>query len=377
MATPAPGRQSLARERLDDFRLDAGLLAIFVASRIVVLFAVLVAEFLMPRNQALVPGAEGPIIRSLTTWDGWYYLGIAANGYQADAVAGAYSNVAFPPLYPALIKVLSLPIPAYSGVVAVLISNVAFLLALGLMVRLGTRFVGRRRASLAAGLLAIYPFASAFAMAYSESLFLLVMLAAFLAAERGHRAWAGIFLALTVLSRTQGVALVLPLAILMLRQDGWRPKPSILWLALGPLAALAFLAYIASVTGSITAILDASQAWGRMGIGNAEPGTTIGAAFTPYQGALVLTLLATTFLFVFVRVDRIPIEYALVPMLPILADMFSGSLESIGRHTVAGFPLLWILANRRSVAIRRGWPIVSVGFFAIVAILSFGGYWVP
>ncbi len=377
MATPAPPRQSLARERLDDFRLDAGLLAIFVASRIVVLFAVLVAEFLMPRNQALVPGAEGPIIRSLTTWDGWYYLGIAANGYQADAVAGAYSNVAFPPLYPALIKVLSLPIPAYSGVVAVLISNVAFLLALGLMVRLGTRFVGRRRASLAAGLLAIYPFASAFAMAYSESLFLLVMLAAFLAAERGHRAWAGIFLALTVLSRTQGVALVLPLAILMLRQDGWRPKPSILWLALGPLAALAFLAYIASVTGSITAILDASQAWGRMGIGNAEPGTTIGAAFTPYQGALVLTLLATTFLFVFVRVDRIPIEYALVPMLPILADMFSGSLESIGRHTVAGFPLLWILANRRSVAIRRGWPIVSVGFFAIVAILSFGGYWVP
>ncbi|MGH2393876.1 MAG: mannosyltransferase family protein, partial [Candidatus Limnocylindria bacterium] len=215
MTVPALRWRGLVRALGSDLRLDAGLVAIFVASRLLIVAAAFVAEFLIPRNPALVPGAGGPIIRSLTTWDGWYYLGIVANGYQAEPVAGAYSNVAFPPLYPALVKVLSLPMPAYSGVVAVLLSNVAFLMALGLMVRLGTRYVGRRRASLAAGLLVIYPFASAFAMAYTESLFLLVMLAAFLAAERGHRAWAGIFLALTVISRTQGVALVLPLAILM------------------------------------------------------------------------------------------------------------------------------------------------------------------
>lgn len=365
------------REVVTDFRLDAGLIAIFVASRIVVVGAALVAEYLIPRNPALEPGADGPILRSLTTWDGWYYLGIVANGYQADPVAGPYTNVAFPPLYPALVTLLSLPTPGHAGLIGVLVSNVAFLLALGLFVRLGTPHIGRRRASLAAGLLVIYPFASAFAMAYSESLFLLLMLATFLAVERRHRAWAGIFFALTVLSRTQGVALILPLAILMLRQDGWRPKVSMLWLALGPLAAVAFLAYIAGVTGSATAFLDATQAWGRTGIGNAEPGTTMGAAFTPYLGALLLTLLATTFLFVFVRADRIPIEYALIPVLTIVADLLSGSLESLGRHTVAAFPLLWILANRRSIAMRRGWPIVSAGLFAIVAVLSFGGYWVP
>ena len=78
---------------------------------------------------------------------------------------------------------------------AILVSNVAFLAALALLVRLGTPYLGRRRAAIAAGLLVIYPFASVFAMAYSESLFLLLMVAAFLAAERGHRAWAGIFLA--------------------------------------------------------------------------------------------------------------------------------------------------------------------------------------
>jgi len=366
-----------ARALATDFRLDAGLVTIFVASRVVVLFAALVAEYLIPRNPGLNPGADGPILRSLTSWDGWYYLGIVDNGYQATPVAGAYSNVAFPPLYPALVKVLSLPIPAYSGIVAVLVSNVAFLLALGLMVRLGTKYIGRRRASLAAGLLVIYPFASAFAMAYTESLFLLVMLAAFLAAERGHRAWAGIFFALTVACRLQGAALILPLAILMLRQDGWRPKASMLWLLLGPIAAAGFLVYIANVTGSTTAFLDAQQAWGRTGIGSAEAGKTIATGFTPYQGALLVTLLATTFLLVFVRADRIPIEYALVPILFIVAELSSGSLEAVGRITMAGFPLFWILANRRSVAMRRGWPMVSAGLFAIVAILSFGGYWVP
>ena len=366
-----------ARALAAEFRLDAGLITIFVASRVVILFAALVAEYLIPRNPGLIPGADGPILRSLTSWDGWYYLGIVRDGYQAAPVAGAYTNVAFPPLYPALVKILSLPFPAYSGIVAIVVSNLAFLLALGLMVRLGTRYIGRRRASLAAGLLVIYPFASAFAMAYTESLFLLVMLAAFLAAERGHRAWAGIFFALTVACRLQGAALILPLAILMLRQDGWRPKASMLWLLLGPLAAAAFLAYIAGVTGSSTAFLDAQQAWGRTGIGSAEAGKTIATGFTPYQGALLVTLLTTTFLLVFVRADRIPIEYALVPILFIVAELSSGSLEAVGRITMAGFPLFWILANRRSMAMRRGWPMVSAGLFAIVAILSFGGYWVP
>jgi hypothetical protein len=80
---------------------------------------------------------------------------------------------------------------------------------------------------------------------------------------------------------------------------------------------------------------------------------------------------------VFVRVDRIPLEYALIPVLFIVAELSSGSLEAVGRITMAAFPLVWILANRRSIVARRAWPMVSVGLFAIVAVLSFGGYWVP
>jgi hypothetical protein len=378
VAAPATGRwRAWAHARADDLRLDGGLIALFVASRILIVVAAVVAEYLLPRNPLLVPGDGSPILTSLTSWDGWYYLGIARDGYQADPVAGAYTNVAFPPLYPMLIRLFSLPFPGYEGLVAILISNVAFLAALGLLVRLGTPYLGRRRASMAAGLLIIYPFASAFAMAYTESLFLLLMVAAFLAAERRHRAWAGIFLALTVLCRLQGVALILPLFILMLRQDGWRPRPSQAWLLLGPLAGAGFLLYVASVTGSLTAFLDAQQAWGREGVGGSAPGETIGAKFSPYQGALLLTLLWSVFLLVFVRVDRMRPEYWLIPVLFIAAEISSGSLEAVGRITMAAFPFVWLLANRRSTFARRAWPALSVGLFMLVAVLAFGGYWVP
>lgn len=375
----APGLDGRHRLRsvVAELRLDRALVAWFVASRLLVLVAAFVAEFLLPRNPELGPGDSAPILTSLTSWDGWYYIGIVRDGYQAVPVVDSYSNIAFPPLYPLVVRFFSLPFPGFEGLIAVLVSNVAFLFALALLVRLGTPYLGRRRSLLAAGLLMIYPFASVFAMAYTESLFLLLMVAAFLAAERRHRAWVGIFLALTVLCRLQGVGLLLPLLIVMLRQDGWRPRPTQAWLLLGPIAALGFLSYIATVTGSPTAFLDAQQAWGREGLGGSAPGETIGARFSAYQAALLLTLLWSVFLFVFVRVDRIRPEYWLVPVLFIAAELSSGSLEAVGRITMLGFPLVWVLANRRSVFARRAWPIVSVGLFTIVAILSFGGYWVP
>ena len=360
-----------------EIALDGGLVAMFVASRLLLIVAAIVAEYLIPRNPLLVPGDGAPILTSLTSWDGWYYLGIVRDGYQAAPVDGAYSNVAFPPLYPLIVWVLSRPFPGAAGLIAVVVSNVAFLVALGLLVRLGTPYLGRRRASLAASFLAIYPFASVFAMAYSESLFLLLMVAALLAAERRHRAWAGLFLALTVLCRLQGVALLVPLLIVMLRQDGWRLRPSQAWLLVGPMAAAGFLGYIAAVTGSPTAFLDAQQAWGREGVGGSAPDQTVGAMFSPYQAALLLALLCTTFLLVFVRVDRMRPEYWLIPVLFIAAEVSSGSLEAVGRITMLAFPLVWILANRRSLFARRAWPMVSIGLFMTVALLSFGGYWVP
>jgi hypothetical protein len=357
--------------------LDRSIVSAFVASRGLLVVAAIVAEYFIVRNAALTSGDDAPILRSLTSWDAWYYLGIAREGYHADPVSGLYRDTAFTPLFPMVVRVLSLPWPAFSGLVSVIVANAAFLVALGLLARLGEPYLGRRRAVLAASLYAIYPFASAFGMAYTESLFLLTMVGAFLTAERRHRAWAGTLFALACLSRFQGVVLLLPLAILVLRQDGWRPRPSQLWLLLGPLATVGFVLYVGWLTGSLTGFLDAQLAWGRAGIGGAPPGETIGARLTPYQGALLITLCWAVFMLVWVRVDRLRPEYALIPILFIAAEMASGSLEAVGRVTMLAFPYAWLLANRRSLVARRVWPVVSAGLFTVIAILSFGGYWVP
>lgn len=357
--------------------LDRRIVWAFVVSRLLVVLAAVIAEHFIIRNSALTSGDNAPILRSLTSWDGWYYLGIVRDGYVASPVSGAYQNIAFLPLFPALVRVLSVPWPAFAGLVSVLVANVASLVSLGFLNRLGEPFLGRRRASVAAALMAIYPFAWAYAMAYTESLFLACSIGAFLAAERGRRPLAAVLLALACLCRLQGVVLVLPLAIVMLRQDGWKPRPSLGWLLLGPAAALGFLAYVGAITGSATAFLHAQQAWGRVGVGGSRPGTTLAAQFSPYLAALLVTLCSMVFLLVFTRRDRMRIEYVLIPVLYIAAEMASGSLEAVGRVTMLAFPYAWILANRRGFFGRTWWPVLSAGLFTALAILAFGGYWVP
>jgi hypothetical protein len=357
--------------------MDLWLLLLFAASRLLVVGAALAAEAVMARDPDFTPGPDGPLLGSLTSWDGFFYLGIARDGYSAVPVAGDYLNLAFPPLYPLLIRALTLPFPGAEELVAVAIANVAFLLAVVLLVRLGTPYLGRDAAVRAAGLLIISPFAWVFAMAYSESLFLLLILGAFLAANGRHRLLAGLLLALAVSCRLQGVILVLPLLILMLRQDGWRPRRSQAWLLLGPITLIAFVGYVALLSGNLGGFAEAQQAWGRAGIGAADPNQTIAAGFTLYQAALLGTLLLSVYLLIYVRVDRIRPEYWSVPVLFLSLALLSGSLESIGRYATLAFPYWWILASRRSVPIRRGWPIISAILFVSLACLAFARVWVP
>jgi hypothetical protein len=378
LAALGPSLRRLADGLRDAIALDRSLVAVFVASRLLVVFAALVAETLIIRNPSLTSGDGAPVLRSLTSWDGWFYLGIVRDGYHAAAVTGSYHDYAFLPLYPILVRSLSAPWPAFAGLTAVVVSNAAFLVALGLFVRLGDQVVGRRRARLAAVYLAIFPFAAVFSMAYTESLFLALALGAFLAAERDHRLLAGVLFALACLCRLQGVLMIVPLAIILLHRDGWRPRPSQAWLALGPAASGAFLLFVASLTGRSSGYLDAQVGWGRTGaVTAAANGESLGQLFTPYQAALLAVLVVAIFLLVYLRSDRIPVAYALLPVLTVGLALSSGLLESIGRYTVLAFPYAWILAGRRSGWFRRAWPIASAGLMTAFAVLMFGGYYVP
>jgi Mannosyltransferase (PIG-V) len=381
-STQAPARRFDVGAALAGARaavaLDRGLVSVFLVSRLLVLFAAIVAETLIIRNPSLTSGDYAPILRSLTSWDGAFYLGIVRDGYHAAPVADTYSNVAFLPLYPAVVRLLSVPWPAYAGLVAVVVSNVAFLIGLGLFVSLGESVVGRRRARLAAVYMTIFPFAAVYSMSYTESLFFALAVGAFLAAERDKRLLAGVVFGLACLCRLQGVVLLLPLAIVFLRRDGWRPRPSLGWLALGPLTAGSFLLYVAQLTGSSSGYLDAQAGFGRTGVGTAAAnGGSIASLFSPYQATLLLIVGVAVFLLVYLRHDRIPLEYGLIPILTLGLEFSSGLLEAVGRIAMLAFPYAWILAGRRASWFRHSWPVLSAGLMTLFAVLMFGGYYVP
>jgi hypothetical protein len=363
-----------------------GLAVVVVASRLVVLLAALVGENLVARNPLLTSGDGGPMLRSLTTWDGWWYLGIVRNGYHAAPLDGAYHDYAFLPLYPMLVKTLSLPFPGWEGLIAVLLSNVLFVVGIVLLVRLTAPLFGEAFALRSAALLAIFPFAAVFSMAYAESLFLVLMLGAFLAAERGRAIPAGILLALATLTRLQGVALVIPLAWILWERAG-RPRGiRAPWLALllGPLAAVAAYAWVIWLTGDAASYAAAQGAWGRSGLGGDATGTLGDALVNTAAMAVVFTqavnfvvLIGAVFLFVFVRRDRIPREYVSVPILFLGMVFLSGSIQSIGRLLMLAFPYEWILAGRRGMVGRYLWPAASLAGLFVLSTAMFAGWFVP
>jgi Mannosyltransferase (PIG-V) len=142
-------------------------------------------------------------------WDTEWFVKIAQHGY--DAAPGA---PAFYPLYPSLIGLVAAPLLGHyvlAGVVIALIAAYAsFVLFYGVAKeRLGED--GARRALL---YLAISPFALFLQAAYSESLFLMLALLAFVFAERGSFAAAGIAAGLALLTRNSGLALIPPLVLI-------------------------------------------------------------------------------------------------------------------------------------------------------------------
>ena len=204
-------------------------------------------------------GAFGDVLFSpLARWDAVWYLGIAHDGYDGGA------NAAFFPLYPLLVRALVLPYPSEAALLlsAYALSLACFAAALWLLHRLAERELGREVAGATVWLIALFPAALYFGAPYSESLFLLVSVGAFYAARTGHWAWAGALAAAASATRSAGLVLLVPLAILWWQQ---RPRrlPSLGWLALAPAGALAYSVYLGIEHGDALLWADVQDIWFR------------------------------------------------------------------------------------------------------------------
>jgi hypothetical protein len=360
----APARRAEWR----DATIQIGLA--FVVSRLLLVLVAVVLEQVVPLAYHGPTFSQAPILRSLTGSDAVYYLGIAGEGYHLDPVRDGYHDWAFFPLYPLAGRATSFLTLGDLAVAGVVVANVAFVAAAAVLYLLAKPALGHDDAVRSVIYLSIAPGAVAFAMAYSDSLYLLLAAAAFLAAERKRWPLAAGLYALAALCRLPGLLLVVPLALIAIRgRSGWQP---LIFLLAGPIAVAAFYGYLGIITGDFLANLHAQSAWTIppvLGgdVSGAAPGTS---AYNPLPILLIATLLFYTFLLVYIRADRMPPAHMAFAVLSLVTVVGSLRLQSVARYLAVAWPFSWILA-KRGPRVGQFWLVASSGLFVLHAILHF------
>ena len=214
-------------------------------------------------------------------FDAGWYLGIARRGYHWNPAAdGHQQNVAFFPAFPIAMRAAGeiVTLPAHlahdpelfgNGDTRIvwggaLLSMGCFLAACVLLIRLSATLLPDADAGdRAVLLLASYPFALFYSAAFSEGMFLLAAVAAFLDFEQGRPVRGSAWGLLAGLTRSNGWAVAAGLLLIVWRSRERRARLGWWLAALAPVAGTAvFSAYCWRLTGDPLAWVSVQEGWG-------------------------------------------------------------------------------------------------------------------
>lgn len=308
--------------------------------------AVLSVEQVFPYHGV---SAEQGWLGAWQRFDVLWYQAIAEKGYGATV-----GDVHFPPLYPLLERLLGTVLGGRYFLAGWLISQVALVWSLALLFRLTERWQGASTARRAVVFTILFPTAFFFFTAYSESLFLLLSLLVFQALERERWALAGFFVFLAILTRLQGIALIVPLMYCVWVQ--WRMTnklmgAQVLMLALPLAAGLLYLGLRAWVGEANILPTSEPQLNARL----APPWENVIYAVQVIASGQFLIAdllnLAATVLAVFILArgwNALPRTYALYSAAMLVVVMLryvdTQPLNSMTRYLLTLFPLVMLLA---------------------------------
>jgi len=313
------------------------VLFVAVMSRLVVAIAMLTAT--PPQAGAYALDASWPFV----TWDGPWYLSIVKNGYHAYALDSGHPDFAFFPLWPVAIIAGSLFGLLDPGFVAPLLSTALFLLAIIVVFRLLERRFGPSTAQRATILLALAPGATAFTLAYSESLYVLLAAAALFVGVATRR---GIVLViLASLTRLVGPAL----SLAALPDVRSRPRLALIALAAGPVTFLVWCGFIWHLTGDPLGYMRGSPAW--------------------WAGSEFLSGPMSAFQAVFVTTNGLALLVAWVAMFLALISI-AGGLMLLRRAPDLGLYVLGVLAPTILVGNWPTWPRLLLAAFPALVVLT-------
>lgn len=345
-----------------------------------------------PHDPQLLAELEGgpPVVRLFLApwyrWDTIHYLEIAQQGY-ADR-----QNTIWPPLYPLLIRLGMLPgLPALPS--ALLISTLSTFGALALLYHLVAQEWDEERARLS--LLAVISFPTAFFLmaGYSEATFLLFAIGSLAAARRKRPLLAGLLGAAAVLTRHQGLFLVLPLAwegLQAMRRERLRANilPWLGGLGLPPAAMLGYGLYVRLAVGAAWPWQTVSSGWNQhLGwpwegiLGNLRAllaGAPVGGGALFFNLGLALLSLALLGL----GARRLPLSYSLFGWALLLSVLVKvqneGLLGATARYALIIMPIFFVLADgMRKRGLRLVWCSLALAAQGLLLAAFYWWAWVP
>ncbi|MEW5981881.1 MAG: mannosyltransferase family protein [Acidobacteriota bacterium] len=337
---------------------------------------------LAQREPFTMLGRTHPFWDTFTRYDSGWYFGIARYGYEF--VEGGRSNLAFFPLYPMLMRYLGLALGGGRENVyraGIIVSWVSFVVAMVLLYRLTRTYVSDDEAERTVAFAAVFPFAFFFGVVYTEALFLMLSLAAFLGFRTGRWWLGGIAGACATATRVNGILMLPALAWLAWTTAGrdrarlWRAGVG---LAMVPLGIGVYSLFNYSLSGNPAEWMDSIRRW------NYHPGgapwspivTLLAGMATeplsylttgtqaPYDlangGAAIVAIIAIPFVWI-----RFGGPYALLMIANLWLPLSSGTFEGVGRYCAVLFPLGMCASTIASPTTRHGLLALSGALYAL------------
>nr|WP_028797776.1 glycosyltransferase family 39 protein [Streptomyces purpureus] len=319
-----------------------------------------------------------------TSWDSLWYTRIAAHGYGRTLYwpdGMVQSDLAFFPLYPALVRATTALLPVAGGTAGLVLSWASAGAAAWGIYLIGERLHGRATATVLVLLWGLLPHSIVLSMAYTEPVMTAFAAWALYAVLTRRWLWAGALAALAGLSRPSGIAVaaaVLAATAYELWQGRGRGRPGLaaVWAgaALAPLGWTGYVLWVGMRTGDVLGGYFAVQeGWSSrfdLGIGALRVVRTVVTAPTHFGfGMAMLITGAGVLLFALMLLDRPPLPLLVYTAVLVLITVGgSGFFESKPRFLLPAFPLLLPLAR----ALTKARPRAAIVVVAALAGLSFG-----
>ena len=324
-------------------------------------------------------------------WDSEWQLSIVKWGYVApENLTEGYSNLAFFPLYPYLIRFLTFWMPERFRtesvwlLVGLIISNLCLLLALYGIAKLSQKLMPDTGHERIVMLMFCLPCAFYFSAFYGESLFLCLIVYTLLLAENEKWLPSALCAAGAALCRPHGVLVLLPVVWLYMTKRGWdfrKIGTSWLWYLLVPAGICGYFFGLYRLTGDFFAFFKAQSSWGRSLTDTDAFRLYFEPLFTRHNRptTIDLVMILTSLVLSIWMLIRSPHKaYGIYALACTLVLIGTGNLYSMMRYTAVNFPI-WMFAAELLRGRKKAFGFICALFLTLQILLFCGWinyYWI-